>query len=56
MGAGVVVVHGLFPMSGKPGQILAVLMSIAAGGGLYLAVGKLLRLAEIGEFFRAFRR
>ncbi|MBI9021210.1 MAG: murein biosynthesis integral membrane protein MurJ [Verrucomicrobia bacterium] len=56
MGIVVVGVHGLFSSSGKMEQIVSVVVSIAAGGGVYLLMGRLLRLGEISEFLRAFRR
>lgn len=49
-------VCGLFPMVGKPAQIAGVAVSVVLGAAVYLAVGALLRLEEIGEFVRAFRR
>jgi putative peptidoglycan lipid II flippase len=51
-----VAVHGLFPNIGKTGQILSGLVSIAAGGAVYLIACTVFRLPEIREFLRAFRR
>jgi len=59
----VLLVHGLFPHSagsgqaglGKIGQIVSVLVSIAAGGGVYLIASVLFRAPELREFIRAIR-
>ena len=63
MGVAALTVHGLFPMVGiydalgvKTGQILSVLVSIAAAGGVYLIASVLLRAPEIREFLNALRR
>lgn len=56
MGAAVAILHGLFPSAGKAMQILAVAVSVTAGGAVYLAAAALLRLPEINEIRRAFRR
>ena len=52
----VAAVHGMVFPPGKSGRITAVAVSILAGGVVYLIAGSLLRLKEIGEFLRAFRR
>ncbi len=56
MAATVVAVFGLFPSIGKMGQIVSVLVSIAAGGGVYLLANVLLRAPELREFTKALRR
>jgi putative peptidoglycan lipid II flippase len=56
MGAAVLFVYGLFPGIGKIEQILAVLVSIAAGGGVYLVACILLRAPELRDITRALRR
>ncbi len=56
MASVVVGVFGLFPMVGKMGQIVAVLGSITAGGGVYLLANVLFRAPELREFIRALRR
>ena len=63
MASAVLFVHGLFPMSGiydavgvKIGQIISVLASIVAGGGVYLIASLLFRAPELREFTRALRR
>ena len=56
MAATVVAVFGLFPSIGKLGQIVSVLVSIAAGGGVYLLANVLLRAPELREFTKALRR
>ena len=63
MAAAVLFVHGLIPNIGiydavgvKVGQIIAVLVSIAAGGAVYLIASFLLRAPELREFTRALRR
>ncbi len=48
-------VHGLFPSVDKTGQILSVLVSIAAGCGVYLLASVLLRAPEIHQFTKALR-
>ncbi len=52
----VLLVHGLFPTLGKIGQIVSVLVSIAAGGGVYLLASVLFRAPELREFLNAIRR
>ncbi len=52
----VLLVHGLFPMVGKVQQIVAVLVSVVAGGGIYLLASVLFRAPELREFVRAIRR
>jgi len=60
----VLLVHGLFSTAcgepaesiGKIGQIVSVLVSIAAGGGVYLLASVLFRAPEIREFLKAIRR
>jgi len=55
--AGVVLwVYRLFPNIGKIEQIIAVLVSVAAGGGVYLIASVLLRAPELREFTKAIRR
>ena len=56
MAAVVLLVHGLFPTLGKMQQIVSVLVSIAAGGGVYLFASVLFRAPEIREFLKAVRR
>ncbi len=55
MAFAVVGVFGLFPMVGKTGQIIAVLGSITAGGGVYLLASILFRAPELREFIKAVR-
>ncbi len=56
MAAAVLSVHRLFPTIGKTVQILSVMISIAAGGGVYLIASLIFRAPELREFTRAFRR
>jgi putative peptidoglycan lipid II flippase len=56
MGLVAMTVYRLFPNIGKPVQILAVLVSIGAAGGMYLVLCRVLRMTEINEFISAFRR
>lgn len=56
MASVVLFVHGLFPSIGKGGQIISVLVSIAAGGGVYLIASLIFRAPELREFTRALRR
>ena len=49
-------VYRLFPNIGKIEQIISVLVSIAAGGGVYLLASFLLRAPELREFTKAIRR
>jgi len=56
MAATVVAVFGLFPSIGKMGQIIAVIGSIAVGGGVYLLANVLFRAPELREFAKALRR
>ncbi len=56
MGLAVTFVSGQFPMGGKLSQITGVTVSVVIGAAVYLAAGVLLRLEELGEFVRAFRR
>ncbi len=56
MVSAVLFVYGLFPSIGKMDQIVAVLVSIAAGGAVYLIASLLFRAPELREFTRALRR
>jgi len=56
MAAVVLWVYRLFPNLGKIQQIVSVLVSIAAGGGVYLLASVLFRAPEIREFLRAIRQ
>ena len=56
MASVVLFVYGLFPNIGKVGQIIAVMISIAAGGGVYLIASIFFRAPELREFTRALRR
>ena len=56
MSAASITIYKLIPHTVRPAQIIAVLVSIAAGAGIYLTAGLLLRLEEISEFKNAFRR
>ena len=64
MASTVLFVFNLFPAAGdesaesigKVGQTISVLVSIAAGGGVYLLASILFRAPELREFFKAGRR
>lgn len=56
MAAAVLFVYGLLPIVGKTGQIISVLVSIAAGGSVYLIASLLFRARELREFTAVFRR
>lgn len=56
MGGCVFGVYRLFPAVQKTEQVLAVAVSVAVGGVIYLIAGALLRLREIGELIRAVSR
>ena len=56
MASAVLFVCGLFPNIGKTGQIVSVLVSIAAGGGVYLIASFVFRAPELRDFICAIRR
>ena len=56
MGGCVWFIYGLFPAGGKTGQVIAVLGSVTAGGGVYLLASFLFRAPEFREFIQAVRR
>jgi len=49
-------VYALFPGVGKVGQIVSVLVSIAAGAGVYFLIVALLKVSELSEVVNALRR
>ncbi len=49
-------VYALFPALSKVGQIVSVLASIAAGGGVYFLSAALLKVPELSEIVNALRR
>lgn len=56
MGAAVWFAHAFVSLDGKVGQIISVVVSIAAGGAVYLISSLLFRAPELREFVRVFRR